>query len=581
MFKAQYKRLNSRINPDDRLVNDTISKMSALEEKQSKPIYKIRKPLLSVAIILCLCAILALTPVLAASNASIYQMMYYVSPSVAQFFVPIQKSCTYKGFELKLVSTYIHNDTAEFYVELKDLEGDRIDETVKIDFCSINSTADCSAGSQIIGYDDKTKTATFLVTINQWNGEIISGDKITFTVKEIITGNEKHLGVEVPIDLGNVSKNPETKKENVSFEDLKLQAEVLVPQKKYGEADYGRHYISATGFIDGCLHIQTATDFTADNLGHSYLYLRKKSDAVPPNLSRESNGNIHNTSGLYYAWKEGSINYDEDVFKLNADGQVFDSKIYDDYKLYGDFYTSDDAIEGLWKITFPMVNNSEQAPYSTESVAEKSEKTAYPKTKEDYYSLILNPDYSTLSGSFVSTLSENDLEMTVDYALDLENKNCYEHAEERGMDQEVYVINGNIFEYDNIHKQTGKTVRFLREDCVSAGLCWANESLYSLDIMKNTLKDFDLWKITGDIDYLDRECAIIEGVMPDELPHYGGDSFKIIIDKETGAILDIENYSFNGEINSYLHTNKFETVDVVIPNYYKSDYENYTFFEDD
>ncbi len=584
MFKDSYNRINSQITPDERLVLATIENAQKEEKNLKKPIYRFRKNLLTAAIILCLCVLLAFTPAMALTNETIYQMMYCVSPSVAQFFVPVQKSCTYKNLELKLVSTYIHDDTAEFYVELHDIKGDIIDETVTLGYYSINTAADSSGNCQRVGYDDKTKTATFIVKINQWHDEKITVDKLTFTVKSVITGYEKNLGYKVAIDLSEVSQSPTTKKEYVYFENHDIQAEVLVPQKKYSEADFGRHYISAVGYINGCLHIQTATDFSADNLGHSYLYLRNKADITPINLNRDSEGNINNYE-IYYAWKDGNINYDEYVINLTPEGEEFNVNRYADYELYGDFYTSNDAIEGLWKISFPMENSTEKAPYSSDESSENPTEPFVPQTKEDYYSMLLCPtNYcSTLSGSFEQTLYGFENKITTEYAVDLDNQNCYEHSQRTSdgsvySDTEIYVINGVINEFNNTDKTTSRQIRLLDKSYNNTGLNDACCSIDSEQQINYLLSNFDLWKITGEGDYLGRSCAIIDGKVADEYTDFYGNSFRLTVDKRTGVMLDLECYNSENKLIKYLHTTKFDSDNVVIPNFYQSDYEDYTFY---
>ena len=86
-------------------------------------------------------------PVLAVNVPVIYELMYLVSPSVAQHFMPVQKSCESNGIEMEVVSAYIKDNTAQVYITLKDLEGNRVDETTDLnDSYNINRAFDCTIG---------------------------------------------------------------------------------------------------------------------------------------------------------------------------------------------------------------------------------------------------------------------------------------------------------------------------------------------------------------------------------------------------------------------------------------------------
>ena len=75
------------------------------------------------ALALCICV-----PALAGPSV-IYQLVYTVSPDFAQHFAPVQMACESNGVRLEVVSARIHGSTAEIYLTLQDLTGDRVDET--------------------------------------------------------------------------------------------------------------------------------------------------------------------------------------------------------------------------------------------------------------------------------------------------------------------------------------------------------------------------------------------------------------------------------------------------------------------
>ena len=67
----------------------------------------------------------------------------------------------------------------KIYITMQDLIGDRIDETTDLnDSYSINKAFECSIGHcDNVGFDSKTKTATFLISIKDIGNKKIDGKK--------------------------------------------------------------------------------------------------------------------------------------------------------------------------------------------------------------------------------------------------------------------------------------------------------------------------------------------------------------------------------------------------------------------
>ena len=108
MFKQRYARLNSYVTPSSELVNKVKNfSKTKINNKSSRILLK---PVIAImTLIIIYCSI----PVLAANVPGIYELMYLVSPSVAQYFMPIQKTCESNGIEMEVVSAYIKGDTVQ------------------------------------------------------------------------------------------------------------------------------------------------------------------------------------------------------------------------------------------------------------------------------------------------------------------------------------------------------------------------------------------------------------------------------------------------------------------------------------
>lgn len=293
------------------------------------------------------------TPVLAAKVPAIYELMYLVSPGIAQFFMPVQKSDVDNGVKMEVISAYIHDSAAEVYITMQDLTGDRIDGTTDLyDSYSINCPFNSSAACQRIGYDEKTKTVTFLITINEWDNQKIAGDKITFSVKEFLSHKKKYNNIEIPINLTLVTSAESTQKvystggggRDYHYTD-NGKSIVLTPSEAITGFPVDGIDVSAIGYIDDKLHVQMAISNHLKNDNHGSFYL-KNSDGTKV----EDNYNIYFTN--HYERQEDRIDYCEYVFNLSQEELK-------DYSLYGNFVTSGSRTKGNWSVTFPLEQTEE------------------------------------------------------------------------------------------------------------------------------------------------------------------------------------------------------------------------------
>lgn len=345
MFRERYFSMNEQIFPDQELVDKTIHSENHPQGRIINPKIFLHKPIIIVPLLMTL--ILTATPVLAANVPAVYELMYYVSPTVAQFFMPVQKSYVDNGIKMEVVSAYVHDNTAEIYITMQDLVGDRIDETMDLnDSYSINRPFDSTATCQRVGYDKSTKTATFLISLTEWGNKKFIGDKITFSVREFIS--DKHVFNDIPIgvNLTRVNSTPPTKQVSPSggggrkykeyFPNSESKAKVLVPSApmKFPVKDID---FTGIGYVDGMLHIQTSVVNNSNKDKHGYFFLSDKNgNKIQSIFSVGFSGNLDNNR-----------HYTEYVFDIPQSemGQ---------YSLYGTFVTSGLFTKGNWRVTFPL-----------------------------------------------------------------------------------------------------------------------------------------------------------------------------------------------------------------------------------
>ncbi len=354
MFGESYKNLFNQVKPDEILVDSVLQTTRNKAGNRKNPIYSFRKPALAFVSI-CICLSFAM-PALAANVEPIYRLMYMVSPQIAQFFMPVQKSHVDNGIKMEVVSAYIHGNIAEVYVTMQDLtENNRIDATTDLfDSYSINRPFDSAARCDRVGYDDSTKTATFLITIEEWSNKTIVGDKITFSVREFLS-HKKSFNISVPIDLStvDVAKSTQTVSSNggggidyKEFMSFKEDPVALIPSAPMSEFLVDGIDLTGIGYIDGKLHIQTAVKEPLDNDNHGFFYLK------------DSDGNKVDYNYNFYFSNQyeqpGRIDYCNYVFDI-PQAEI------SSYTLHGDFVTSGMKAEGGWRVTFPLEDVKDEA----------------------------------------------------------------------------------------------------------------------------------------------------------------------------------------------------------------------------
>lgn len=124
-MKEAFDRMNVHITPDESL-NSRILDQAVTPTKAPRRF----RPLVAMAAMLVL--ILTALPVMAYSIPSVSELMFQVSPQMAARFTPIQLSDTENGIRMEVVSTSIHGATAEICISFEDVEGDRIDNRLRV-----------------------------------------------------------------------------------------------------------------------------------------------------------------------------------------------------------------------------------------------------------------------------------------------------------------------------------------------------------------------------------------------------------------------------------------------------------------
>lgn len=327
--------------------NDLIIQ-SEFEFHQKKKIIHVKR---RIAIAACLCLCLCGTvPILAfAGNDFAHELLYSISPSIAQKLKPINVSCEDNGIEMTVVAAEVNGEKTTILLSMHDKIAKRLDESTDLfDSYSICTPYDQSGGCSLVSYDAGTNTATFMLTIEQTDHILLPGDKITFSVNQLLSKKEHNNFKIEKIDTNNVYSITEfleepdirggsdSESESIDGDNMLFikpdEANAIILKKGVAVTGYG--------IVEGKLHIQVRFSDILNTDNHGYVYLKNE------------DGKVVNCQSSVAFWDQSHVNsYEEFVFEVSAEELV-------NYEIWGEFWTCNNApIEGEWQVTFPVEKN--------------------------------------------------------------------------------------------------------------------------------------------------------------------------------------------------------------------------------
>ncbi len=319
---------------DDNMIKE------AKETKKKSIGFPVRKLAVAAAIALvCFGSV----PALAAADVEpAYNLLYSISPALAQKFKPVNLSCVDQGIQVEVDSAYIHGDTAEAIICIKDLTGDRIDGTVDLfDSYSIRNMKDSSGTCNLLEYNESTGVAAFSVLMEQMDGSSLSGSKVTVSLSRLLCKKGQFNGVLEDISLSSVTDTP------VLIDNIKIRGGggsasypdnpvCLQPASAPLLTPLPGISVTGLGYENGKLHVQICYEDIGNTDNHGWLWLQDK------------DGETLDCSYDVSFWDSSlTDSYDEYVFELPYEE-------LGNYKIYAEFTNSGLLIEGDWEITFPM-----------------------------------------------------------------------------------------------------------------------------------------------------------------------------------------------------------------------------------
>ena len=328
-------------NIDDKYIEEAMPDIDNTDgiKRTRKPVWN--KVIAIAAVISILIASLTIT---AAENYTAYKMLYSVNAGVAKKLALVKESCVDNGIEMTVEAVNIDGNTADIYISLRDLTGDRIDETTDLfDSYSIHTTADSMSGCESVSYDEETKTKTFLICIEQ--DEPLVGEKMRFSVSELLTGKtETHCKLDITDKLdstkGVVSSTDLPVRGGAGDENLDVDEAhpILKTNAEQGFSPVSGARVVGYGFIDNKLHIQTYYENILEYDNHGFVY-----------LVNSQGERIHYDYSISFWDEEGTGSFADDVFDVSPEE-------FEDYEVYGEFVTCGTNIKGDWSVSFWIEN---------------------------------------------------------------------------------------------------------------------------------------------------------------------------------------------------------------------------------
>lgn len=327
---------------DDKFINE-----ADIVKLKKKPSIWIKW--VSVAACLCLCFCCSVPVLAAAGNEYAYEILYSISPAIAQKLKPVNVSCEDNGIEMTVVAAEVDGEKTTILVSMCDNTGNRLDETTDLfDSYSIHTPYDQSGGCSLVGYDDTTKTTTFMITIEQTNYILVPGDKITFSVNQLLSKKVHSDTKLTQINTEKVQQKTEYEKNpavrgggGISYEAFDMNSLVLMKPDEVNAISL-ENGVTVTGYgiVEGTLHVQLRFDDILNTDNHGYVYLKNQ------------DGEIIYCDASFSFWDEKHINsYEEYIFGITAEELA-------DYEMWGEFWTCNNgSIKGNWQVTFPMSND--------------------------------------------------------------------------------------------------------------------------------------------------------------------------------------------------------------------------------
>lgn len=328
---------------DDRYIDEAMT----FTQKRNTAAYKWFRGIKAAAAcvgIVFLLSVSTLSAATAAGSIPAFDILYSLNPQVALKLSPVKVSCEDQGIKMTVESIYVQEDTAQVYISMQDLTGDRIDGTIDLfDSYALRTGKDQVGTCSLVDYDKDKKLATFLVSVQNMNGQKIKAGRLSFMVSRFLSGKEEWNRELTQITPGQI-REAENIQTDVDFRGASAEDESGYNPSGYLTVDEAKRFspvegvtVTSYGFIDGKLHIQVYYDDILHTDNHGFVWLQDQDGTV-----------IDCVKSIAFWDEEGVGSYEEYLFDLGM------GDMHEGLTVWGYFVTSSTLTEGNWEVTFPI-----------------------------------------------------------------------------------------------------------------------------------------------------------------------------------------------------------------------------------
>lgn len=340
MNQGLYQSMQKKIVPNETLINKVLT---APVRRNTMIVRKISATAAAVVLLFGSLRV-------ASSNSEEFRnMLFAISPRAGALFSPVMMTSVDEGIEMTVEAVYVNEDDAEYYITLRDLEGDRIDRTADLfdSYTIIRPFAlDASSyGCVREGFDEETGKVRYHIYSHEPGAGKLWGDSITFSLSTILVNVNSEENKELPIDLTSIDFHPPTEKHGwngsggTRILNESDNVEFLVPGTPTDLVDEIK--LTGIGWKNGVLHIQT------------YIHNWNGNSSIGLWLEDEDGNRLES----YCAhWKEGNSDYKNHNFADSYTEHMIDVHPEDlgKYTIHADWRSGGEFIEGDWRVKFPL-----------------------------------------------------------------------------------------------------------------------------------------------------------------------------------------------------------------------------------
>lgn len=284
----------------------------------------------------------------ASGNIPAYDILYALYPEAAKMLTPVNVSCEDNGIKMEAEAVYVHGDTAEIYISMTDLTGNRIDGTTDLfDSYEIHIPEDSIGTCSRIDYEQETNTATFLISVRLLNRKKISGQKLTFCVSQFLSGKKeteealKEISLETADAVSDLQKDVEIRGGSWLFGEEEEISQFLRENEEQSYSPTDGVTVTAWGFVDDRLHIQVHYEDILQTDNHGSVYLT------------DEQGNSVECVRTAAFWDDSHTgSYEEYVFDIRPETDM------SGFCVWGHFWTCKNLTTGRWQVSFPIENRN-------------------------------------------------------------------------------------------------------------------------------------------------------------------------------------------------------------------------------